>query len=135
MPKDKIEAILTKCVRGWDKKRTFEPIEQAKQAIEAEFERRIKNSRLGQLVEYGFPRAVGHTTAEIIGVQNVPTAKLIVANINQLKGIKLNSNQTMTISQIPQGLRGCRNPIVVDHFALQTLFLELLSDINEEISK
>ena len=74
-------------------------------------------------MDYGFPRGVGHTYTELNGVKNNPNSALVVADYQQGRQLGLKPDQIITISQIPEKLRGIRRAVVIDHFAL-TILLE-----------
>jgi len=90
-------------------------------------------TRLEKLMAYGFPRAVGHTWAEINGVKNSPKAVLIVANRQHNLSIDLPKEQIISIYDMEEKLAGKRCPIVVDHNALSTLVSECVYIYKQQI--
>jgi len=89
----------------------------------------FSKTKLYQLMVYGFPRAVGHTYSEINGVKNNSTALLIVADARQKDNLSkyLPREKMITLSEIPDRLRGLRKALVIDHFALAILVATALS--------
>jgi len=136
---DKYRQALEKIASGGSD-HTGWRIEIAKQALDGTGKKpsvmgEVLNCKLFQLMDYGFPRAVGHTWAEINGVKNNPKAKLIVADFNQGKNIGLPREQFITINEIPNSLRGIRCPIVIDHYALQIMVDEIKQALSSQIPK
>lgn len=81
-------------------------------------------TKLEALIEYGFPRGIGNTTAMIKGYQHTPNALVLVANSQQGVSLGLKRGDFITIDCIPEALRGMNRPLLVDHHALAMLVRE-----------
>lgn len=95
-----------------------------------------KKPKLLEIIYNCYPRAVGHTHAEINGVKNSDNAVLIVASHHEkLRLIEegFPMNKMVTITECPRVLIGKRNAVVIDHHALYVLVNELVQNYEKEI--
>jgi hypothetical protein len=74
-------------------------------------------------------RRVGHTMAILDGAKSNKDILVLVANTTQKKNINLPENQMVSINNL-EALRGRRNPLLIDHFALQSMVSELFRDLD-----
>jgi hypothetical protein len=106
-------------------------VSQKEQAIQAERERIIKEINGSQLAEvvrfFESNRGSGHTYAEVKGVENVNGAFLIVADEHQKQNTGLAGDKQLSLSSREIILGGRRCAIVVDHFALQKMFHDIIN--------
>lgn len=91
-----------------------------------EIKQKLQSSKLAELLRIGFPRAVGHTHAEIHGVANVPEALFLVSDEAHRSCLKLPREKVITLGEIPKTLFGRSAPLVVDHLALDVLWYEVI---------
>lgn len=86
-------------------------------------------SKLEIVYEYYWRnRRVGHTTAMLNGATSNPNILVLVANEAQKKYIDLPKNQMINVNNLDM-LRGRKNPILVEHHALQIMYLELNNEL------
>ena len=94
-------------------------------------------SKLSILSDYYFMRRqVGHTTAMLNGARSDKNIMVVVAHKGQMDYIELPRKQMITLAELER-LRGLKRPLLIDHFALQTIFSELNIELNakDEIIK
>ena len=75
-------------------------------------------------------RRVGHTISLLNGTKSNKDILVLVASEAQKQNIDLPENRMVSINNL-EALRGRRNPLLIDHFALQCLISELLKDLDE----
>jgi len=108
-------------------------------------------SKLEKLCNYYFTRRqVGHTTAMLNGAKSNPNIIVVVAKESMKRWIDLPKNQMITIKDLEKlpvddnpiidindfrELQGLKNPIIVDHYALQVMTQELVSKLKEKDKK
>jgi len=97
-----------------------------------------KMSKLKILHDYYFVRRqVGHTSAMLNGARSDKNIIVVIANKTQKNYIELPKEQMITLAELER-LRGLKNPLLIDHYALQVMFSEMnkeLHDKNEIIEK
>lgn len=95
-------------------------------------------SKLEILDEYHrINRRVGHTTAMLNGAKSDPNILVLVAHQAQKNYIDLPKEQMISINCLDK-LKGRRNPVLVEHYALQAMFSELNNELlkkDEKINK
>ena len=108
-----------------------EAFENGKKEAREEVINTILHSKLAGILRYRFARGAGHTYAEVKGVENVKNAVLIVANEQQKRSTGLPDKQVISINSTSKGtiLSGRRIPIVIDHYALQVMFDEIIQQL------
>lgn len=78
---------------------------------------------------YMMTRRVGHTISLLVGAKSNKNVLVLVANEAQKQNVDLPDNQMISINNL-EALRGRRNPLLIDHFALQSMISELLKDLD-----
>ena len=79
---------------------------------------------------YRINRQVGHTTAMLNGAKSDPNILVLIAHQAVKNYIDLPKEQMISINCL-QKLKGRRNPVLVEHYALQVMF----SELNHELLK
>ena len=89
---------------------------------------RMKISKLEVLDNYYRKnRQIGHTTAALNGAKSNRNIILLVASYRQRDCVDLPNEQILSINRL-ESLKRVVKPILIDHYALQVMFLEMKMD-------
>lgn len=77
-------------------------------------------------------RQVGHTLAMLNGAKSDKNILVIIARESQKSYIKLPKEQLINMCHLNEKLLGKKNPILVDHFAIQLMYHEMKSELNKK---
>lgn len=89
-------------------------------------------SKLSILSDYYFMRRrVGHTTAMLNGARSDKNIIVVIAHKAQERYIDLPKEQMVTLGELER-LRGLKNPLLIDHHALQIMFSELNIELHDK---
>ena len=77
-------------------------------------------------------RQVGHTLALVNGAKSDKNILVLFANNMQKDYVDLPKNQFINLRNLKQDLMGRKNPVVVDHFTLQTMYWDMRKELNRK---
>lgn len=80
-------------------------------------------------------RQVGHTVAMLNGAKSDKNILFIVANETQKNYFDLPKQQMINMNNLKEKLMGRKNPILVDHFAIQLMYWEMKKELNKKDEK
>jgi len=77
-------------------------------------------------------RQVGHTTAMLNGAKSNKNILVIIGRETQKSYIDLPDSQLINMHRLQEKLKMRRNPILVEHFALQLMYEEMKSELSKK---
>ena len=77
-------------------------------------------------------RQVGHTTAMLNGAKSDKNILVVITRNTQKSYIDLPKEQFINITYLQEGLIGKKNPVVVEHFALQLMWEEVRKELTKK---
>lgn len=77
-------------------------------------------------------RQVGHTVAMLNGAKSDKDILIIVANETQKRHIELPKEQLINMHKLHEKLLGRKNPILVDHLAMQEMYYEMKVELQKK---
>jgi len=77
-------------------------------------------------------RQVGHTFAMLNGAKSDKDIIVIIAEETQKSYIELPKRQMINMSNLHEKLLGRKNPILVDHFAIQLMYWDMKKELEKK---